>query len=396
MIIEQKRQLSGFLEHLASLLDVTESEFNEITEHYNAVGRFLANTKELSGLGLEIHPQGSFMLGTVVRPVCPEDDIDIDLVCEIQRKPSFWTQKDLKNAIGDRFKESDRYRKVEEGKRCWTINYADNKYHLDVLPSVAADGYSERLKNNFKSVTSNVADLAISITDNTVYNYSSSSIQKEWPISNPFGYAKWFLMNAYRKNVGMQNEAQIDPVPKFNKNKSVLQRCIQILKRHRDIMFKGSDDKPISVIITTLATHSYKGEDCVVDALNSIIEGMENHIKEKNGEKYIANPVNPNENFADKWSANPKRKDNFYKWLGKLKMDFRNLNNQMGLGLMAIHSCFKDMFGESVSTKVFENYGIERNSERREGKLRMAAGTAVLGASGRTAVAGHTFFGKDE
>ena len=31
--------------------------------------------------------------------------------------------------------------------------------------------------------------------------------------------------------------------------------------------------------------------------------------------KKVENPVNPEENFADKWIEHPKRQDNFYKWL---------------------------------------------------------------------------------
>lgn len=41
---------------------------------------------------------------------------------------------------------------------------------------------------------------------------------------------------------------------------SILQRIVQILKRHRDIMFNGDEDKPISIIITTLASRAYRGE----------------------------------------------------------------------------------------------------------------------------------------
>ena len=47
--------------------------------------------------------------------------------------------------IGHRLYEHDRYRKLldEEGKRCWTLQYAEQDgigFHLDVLPSVP-DGH---------------------------------------------------------------------------------------------------------------------------------------------------------------------------------------------------------------------------------------------------------------
>jgi hypothetical protein len=51
-------------------------------------------------------PQGSFRLGTMIRPVCEEDDIDIDLVCQLTKKPDNWTQFDLKQKVGDRIKKT--------------------------------------------------------------------------------------------------------------------------------------------------------------------------------------------------------------------------------------------------------------------------------------------------
>lgn len=133
---DQKKQFSEILEELARQLDVTQTEFETITKSYEAVGSYLAETDSLLAYKPSIHPQGSFLLGTVVRPICENDDLDIDLVCELERIPDNWTQYHLKNVIGDRLKESERYKKMldDEGKRCWTLLYGDNKYHLDVLP----------------------------------------------------------------------------------------------------------------------------------------------------------------------------------------------------------------------------------------------------------------------
>ena len=55
-------------------------------------------------------------------------------------------------------------------------------------------------------------------------------------------------------------EARVEDVPEYQV-KTPLQQGIQILKRHRDIMFvEDPDDKPISIIITTLAAHAYNNE----------------------------------------------------------------------------------------------------------------------------------------
>ena len=62
-----------------------------------------------------------------------------------------------------------------------------------------------------------------------------------------------------------------------------MQRIVQILKRHRDVMFKDDKDKPISIIITTLAANAYKGEDSLLEGLVNVISCMEPTIKDKNG-----------------------------------------------------------------------------------------------------------------
>lgn len=124
----------------------------------------------LSVYSPQIRPQGSFLFGTAVRPVSEDADLDIDLVCELTKKPSNWTQHTTKNAVGDRLKESDRYRKMldKEGKRCWTLIYADGKYHMDVLPCIVNEGYTTALERMLASSDLEVSDTtAIRITENT-------------------------------------------------------------------------------------------------------------------------------------------------------------------------------------------------------------------------------------
>ena len=150
MTNEQSKQFSEILIELATLLDVTETEFQTISRSYEDVGRFLAEENSpLQAYNPSIHPQGSFLLGTVVRPICEDDDLDIDLVCELENKPDEWVQYDLKNAVGNRLKSSPKYkdRLDKEGKRCWTLLYGDNKYHLDVLPSLVCNDYHNRVSN---------------------------------------------------------------------------------------------------------------------------------------------------------------------------------------------------------------------------------------------------------
>lgn len=108
----------------------------------------------------------------------------------------------------------------------------------------------------------------------------------------------------------------------ITKSKTPLQRSIQLLKRHRDSLFQEDDHKPISAIITTLAAHAYDGEGTLTSALRTILRNMDRYIEERNGVKWVQNPVNPHENFADKWPESPAKQEKFYTWLDRARRDF--------------------------------------------------------------------------
>ena len=102
-----------------------------------------------------------------------------------------------------------------------------------------------------------------------------------------------------------------------------LQSTIQILKRHRDVMFSGQiDDKPISIILTTLAAHAYQQEPTISGALYSILDRMDAHIEYRSRVAWIANPTDPAENFADRWQVYPRRAQAFREWLDQAREDF--------------------------------------------------------------------------
>jgi len=90
-------------------------------------------------------------------------------------------------------------------------------------------------------------------------------------------------------------------------------------------MFKGNDDsKPISVIITTLAAKAYNGEGDISAALTNILNCMHEYINQN--VPHVPNPVNPAEDFADKWYSKEhehlRLKENFSRWLIQARADF--------------------------------------------------------------------------
>src|SRR5262249_52324154 len=90
---------SRFLEEVARDLDIPPSKYRDAVDHYNAVGRWLDQGRYPGCNGpLTIYVQGSFRLGTVVRPIRNgiEGSYDLDLVSEFPLQMRQVTPADLK------------------------------------------------------------------------------------------------------------------------------------------------------------------------------------------------------------------------------------------------------------------------------------------------------------
>lgn len=332
-----------FLEQVAADLDIPPSKHKQAVERYQSVGRWLEGGTYAGANGIpQICPQGSFRLGTVTRPIRDgiEAAYDIDLVCELALVKSATDPESVKYLVGKRLLENDTYARMleEEGRRCWTLDYAEQDgvgFHLDVLPAVPdARG---------------LLDTSIAITTKHDKGYF-------WSISNPQGYGKWFdqqnavafALAAPSQRIAMRTAhpdlyASVADVP-VQLVRTPLQRAIQILKRHRDMRFNQKHRlpyAPISVIITTLAADLYRNEADLYGALNSIISqlrGLAGQLsatgptllinpsapiqRTPDGKWYIGNSSNPGENFADRWHEdNHARAKAFFQWVEVLYED---------------------------------------------------------------------------
>lgn len=351
---EQKRLL---LENMTELLELPESAYEKATKRYEDLGAWFDRDDSLvKDNNPHVFPQGSFRLGTAIRPLDEHEAYDLDLACKLRDgiSKNSHTQESLKKLVGQ---ELELYRNTrgirapkEERHRCWRLEYQDDlSFHMDIVPCIPADETKRKLilesmrKSGVEEfVAGSVSQLTVVITDDRHSGYRK--ICEDWNISNPEGYAKWFefRMNPSRMRTLME-KAQVDEVPIF-KRKSPLQRSIQLLKRHRDQMFRGNEDvKPISIIITTLAARAYDGEQDVESALTSILSKMGNLVNAN--EPRVPNPADPQEDFADRW-AMPQYKhlqleDNFFLWLQAAKAAFANLLSSDDASFIAEHAMEK-------------------------------------------------------
>jgi hypothetical protein len=335
---EQTRTL---IEKLTELLDLPGSAYESAKKRYDDLGQWFGREdSSCRENDPHIFPQGSFRLGTAIRPLDGNESYDLDLACSLRAQVTSdsHTQRDLKLIVGD---ELELYRLArgikadkEEKHRCWRLEYADGlNFHMDIVPCIPAKETNRQTL--FKAMESyglrrelaaDVSALAVSITDDRHPNYSR--ISEDWQISNPEGYAQWFESRMEGSGLTLLEKAQVDEIPIY-KRKTPLQRVVQLLKRHRDTMFADDPDvKPISVIITTIAANSYSGSSSLEVAMEEALTAL--RVFAESEDSYLPNPVNPAENFADRWVM-PQYKhlnlrENFRKWVWQVNRDFQTLS----------------------------------------------------------------------
>lgn len=371
--------IGSVLDELISTLDIPESAHDKAEARYEDLGNWLSRPdSRCAGFDPHVYPQGSFRLGTVNRPLTEDDEYDLDLGCRLRRgvtKESH-SQKDLKTMVGQELEDYRTARKIEnkleEKHRCWRLAYKDEMaFHLDSVPSIPEEQrrIQTLTEEIFKAglalpLAENITRFAGAITDNRHPRYTE--ITSDWHISNSEGYALWFesrmkLAMPLLEKFAAQAKARVDELP-ARKWKSPLQRAVQILKRHRDVMFMDNPEgEPISIIITTLAAEAYRGEQDVASAVDRILADMGKYVRST--KPRVPNPVNPSEDFADKWS-NPKYKHlnlegNFEHWLTQAQRDFALLRDSGD--------------PDFISEQLLEKFGAKVSAETLRQKLASAA-----------------------
>jgi hypothetical protein len=342
------------------------ARYEEVAHHFDVLS---------PGSG-SIYPQGSIRLGTVVAPITPGGEYDLDLVyCRDVEKTSI-TQAELKEEAGNALRSyvmsgAPGAPKLEEGKRCWTLEYPNEAFHMDTLPSIP---------------NPDARPTGIHLTDTELFR---------WQDSNPIAYAEWFRGQMETELVMLRETAvakgmDIEAVPE-EELKTTLQRTVQALKRHRDLVFADNpEDAPASIIITTLAAQAYRGGGGLFDIVTDITSRMASMVEVVDGVYVIRNPVQETENFADRWKGKPERAQAFFDWAQRAHDDFRGFGARTGLD--EVIAKMATTLGESAAAGAGKRFGIERAARRERGVLGVA-GTGALGTTSSHSVPDHTFHG---
>ena len=358
---------------------------------YAGVGAWLAASPNTLLAGANMYAHGSFGLGTVVRPV-GDGEYDVDLIAFAPGFPISLPPSYLKRLVGARLRENRIYAGLlEEKPRCWRLNYA-GEFHMDITPSI----YNPDCLNGGELVPEKATD--------------------SWKASNPKGYQDLFATRAKLRPQLRVTEAiaadsarkGVEAFPEQSARKAVLQRTVQVCKRHRDVYFakRNPDLAPISIVITTLASRAY--EFCVrsfvydgaFDLLCDVVARMMDFIDLIPGQGRstgwaIWNETTQGENFAEKWNTKHSLVEAFFEWHRQLCEDLAML--KAGNGLDQIGRLLGLAFGETAASAAMDAMTREVLSARSSEKLSVAAAVGLVTGTTparATPVRPNTFFGR--
>jgi hypothetical protein len=74
-----------YIEALVDELDISDSRYEQANESYLSLGRWLnRDHSSIKKYDPVVYVQGSFGLGTVIKPLNLEEEYDVDAVCELK------------------------------------------------------------------------------------------------------------------------------------------------------------------------------------------------------------------------------------------------------------------------------------------------------------------------
>ena len=246
--VEQLREL------LRDEVNLNPGRLERLNTSVGAVDRYLK--EHLRGYQ-KMERQGSYALGTAIKPVDDNDEYDADI--QIVMNPNGqWRAKDYLDEIHHTLKQNGIYSdKLSSESRCVRIKYAGD-FHIDIVARVTSRGrvrICNRSSNKFEPTDGN-------------------------------GYRKWF--NEKNRITGGN-----------------LKRVVRLLKYLRD---HKNNYSVKSILLTTLAANAIRKSDegteavsTVADTLVTVLTRIDAYLQRYPRMPEVKNPALQSENFNRHW-----------------------------------------------------------------------------------------------
>ncbi|MCY4623607.1 MAG: SEC-C metal-binding domain-containing protein [Chloroflexi bacterium] len=247
------RRVNDFNEFMRDHVNLNPSRYERLKRSDKAVSEYLS--QNLVGYR-RTERQGSYALGTTIRPVKDTDEYDVDRLVYVEYDSS----KGPKDYIDDVYwclKANGNYAdKVQRNTRCVTVNYA-GEFKIDVVPCITYNGH----------------------------HFICNRKTNEYEVTDGTGFRDWFN----GKNRGT------------NGNLKLVTRLLKYLRDHKKTFTAPS------ILLTTLignTVHDWEGDTqfkTTPDALLTVITRMNEFLQSHPSMPEIHNPALPTETFTRHW-----------------------------------------------------------------------------------------------
>jgi len=248
-----------------------------------------------------------------------DDEYDLDIVAQLggdfRQKHPLDILLELEGALKDYPVQS-----VRRQTRCVTLDYADNM-HLDITPALRTYGSIDRESfiTHAKGPAQGADDHFVDMNSYGFATWYQEQTPIERRVAKAFGEHWRGLEGGYTKA-----EAEFDEIPDAAhfvvKNTATL--ALQLLKRARNIQYAGDAGRiPPSVMLSYYAGRAAHPNMRLSDMVIRIACWIVRDIAQASLNRqtlHVANPVNPDDVFTDRWPESVSQQNAFANHLKEL------------------------------------------------------------------------------
>lgn len=358
------------LRGVAEALQLPESTDSEARRKYDQVGLFLSQHNASIFLN-NVFPQGSQSYGTTVKPIGREE-FDLDVIVSTEWHGE--SPGELINKLADALKKCPYIEAEPEIRdRCVRVKFP-GRMHMDFVPAIDNPHDSE----------------LILIPDKTANGWA-------WKATNPKGFTAWFEAQSLAP-VTVSKMSAHEPLPDSESAqvKSDLKIVVQLLKRHHQRMYKGSDEylRTPSIVLTTIAGHVGATGD-VYETFESVLQMLEEVATWESGD--IRNPAHDDEVVSEKWS-DPEVYNAFRIWVRRLRQDAQEYAVARGSGVHNVNSVLSKMYGRDAALSATRKLGrvVQRSSKASGLRATEIGGGALSSVAAGRGARSKEFYGRPD
>jgi hypothetical protein len=388
------RRFFYLVDAIGKLHEPTKTQLEALESAYTSTGRYVAACDEFKGLLIEVHPQGSRQLGTLLKPNdVLREGFDVDLVMRFSQQ-TVHVYVDPGKLLLDLKKVLQRYADAHSltlrpWERCVTLSYAGGMT-ADFAPVID----QPRMFGLYGDTLGRIPDRQLRSYHNT----------------NPRGYVKAFNVSAaiapnfsssFVLDSAANEELRAKVTPLADADEvfdRLLCRLVQLLKLHRNVSFGASSMagmEPTSVFLTTLAAKAYADlapqlHTSPLDLMLDIIEHLPRYFDvvqvDRGVEHWVLdNPSAPGDNLASGMNSSV-RQQAFRQWHRKAYDDVEAVLDAIDgrLGMDELLQRIGKAFGDRAAVAVRGQEAQERQSQRSAGRVMVFGGAAAMSMPARS------------